>query len=182
MTMFRKRAVVLVCLLMAGGAAITAAQNSAPVGAKSGGQTQTTPSDAKTPAPEPNTVSVELAGAVPPEDRKNLKEYWPAVESRTKQQWLMVLPAEARPPVSRPGTVIIEGMVHTDGRVTGMALKQPSGRPALDRAAWAAITRSMPYAAFPYGIAADEAKVRFTFVYNQGAATPVGGPSASPIH
>jgi len=180
--MFRKRVAVLACMLMAGLPGIASAQSAAPVGAKGGGQTQTPATEKKTPAPEPNTVSIGLAGQVPPEDRKNLKDYWPALESRTKQQWLTVLPAEARPPVSRPGTVVIEGVVHTDGRVTGMALKQPSGRPALDRAAWAAITRSMPYEAFPYGIAVDEAKVRFTFVYNQGSATPVGGPGgASPI-
>jgi TonB family protein len=182
MMMFRKRIAVLVCVLMAGAAGIASAQSAAPVGAKSGGQTQTPAADKKTPAPELNTVSVELAGSVPPEDRKNLKDYWPVVESRTKQQWQAVLPAEAKPPVSRAGTVIIEGTVHTDGRVTGMSVKQPSGRPALDRAALAAITRSVPYEAFPYGIAVDEAKVRFTFVYNQGAVTPLGGPSASPIH
>jgi TonB family protein len=182
MRMFQKRVAVLVLVIMAGAAWIASAQSAAPLGAKGGGQTQAPAADKKAPAPEPNTVSVDLAGTVPPEDRKNLKDYWPALESRTKQQWLAVLPAEARPPVSRPGTVVIEGVVHTDGRVTGMALKQPSGRPALDRAAWAAITRSMPYEAFPYGIAVDEVKVRFTFVYNQGNVAPVGGPSASPIH
>jgi TonB family protein len=182
MTLFRKRFAVLVCVLISGAVGIASAQSAAPVGAKPGGQTQTPATDKKTPAPEANTVSVALAGSVPLEDRKNLKDYWAALENRTKQQWLVVLPVEARPPVSRPGTVVIEAMVHTDGRVTNMALKEPSGRPPLDRAAWAAITRSAPYQAFPYGIAVDEAKVRFTFVYNQGAATPVGGPGAKPVH
>jgi TonB family protein len=104
-------------------------------------------------------------------DRENLASYRAAVESRTKEQWLKVLPAQARPPQSTPGEVKIICWVHTDGRVTNMTLEQASGKVALDRAAWAAITGSAPYDAFPYGIAVDQVRMRFTFMYNGGPAS-----------
>jgi TonB family protein len=127
----------------------------------------------KNAAPEPETVAVSIVSKIPQVDRDNLKSYWAGVESQTKGQWLQALPAAAKPPLSASGEVKIVGWIHTDGRVTNMALEHGSGKAALDRAAWAAITGSVPYGAFPYGIAADQVKVRFTFDYN--GAGPDGG-------
>ncbi len=118
----------------------------------------------------PELVSVDFANQIPEVDRANLQGYKETLESRTNQRWLHV-----KPPVATPGQVKITCWVHTDGRVTGMTLQQPSGKVALDRAAWATITGSAPYDAFPYGIAVDEVKVRFTFNYNGVAAIPAKG-------
>lgn len=115
-------------------------------------------------------VSVDFANQIPEVDRANLQDYKATLESRTNQRWLHV-----KPPAATPGQVKITCWVHTDGRVTGMTLQQPSGKVALDRAAWATITGSAPYDAFPYGIAVDEVKVRFTFNYNGVAASPAKG-------
>jgi len=132
------------------------------------------------PAPEARSVSVEVVNQVPPVDRQNLQTYWTGVASRTKEHWL--LPALARPPQSTPGEVKIECWVHTDGSVTGMHLEQPSGKPALDRAALAAIRNSLPYDAYPYGISVDQVRVRFTFVYNGGASgAPLPGSAEKPV-
>jgi TonB family protein len=125
------------------------------------------------PAGDPETLAVEVVNHIPPVDRDNLKGYWPAVEGRTKAQWMHALPALAKPPQLAGGEVRITCWVHTDGRVTNMTVEQPSGKPALDRAAFAAITGSAPYDSFPYGIAVDQVKVRFTFVYNGGATSVV---------
>jgi TonB family protein len=126
------------------------------------------------------TLAVEVVSNLSAVDKSNLKLYWAGVESRTHSRWIQVLPALAKPPQSTPGVVKIDCLVHTDGRVTGMTLEQASGKVALDRAGWAAITGSAPYDAYPYGISVEQVKVRFTFVYNGGAAatsqTPIGAP------
>lgn len=175
MKAMQRAAVGLGLAVMMAGAQAGWAQQGAPAAKPAGTQAQT-------PEENPNNVAVEPVGHLFGEDRSNLKDYWATVESRTKDSWKAVFPAAARPPRAQGGVVKIEAVVHTDGRVTNMVLEQPSGKVQLDRAAWAAITRSVPYAAFPYGISVDEAKVRFTFSYNGGAgsAVPVGH-AAAPI-
>jgi len=129
------------------------------------------------PAPDPETVSVQVLTRLSPVDRQGLREYIPVLKRQTKDQWMTALPPEASPPISAAGTVQIDGSVHTDGRVTNLAITQSSGNKALDRAAWAAITGTT-YDSFPYGLTVDQVKVRFTFVYNQGdaAAAPPAAP------
>jgi TonB family protein len=141
-----------------------------------GSQSQSGAKKENPPAPAPASVAIEMVSQIPPVDRENLKGYWSGVAAHTKERLLQVLPAAAKPPLSTSGEVAILGWIHTDGRVTGMTLEHGSGKPALDRAAWAAITGSTPYEAFPYGIAVDEVKVRFTFEYNAGA----GGNGTAP--
>jgi TonB family protein len=142
------------------------AQNPGPV-------EKTAPGKGAAQTPEEKALNVEAMNQLTRVDRENLQGYWAAVNSRTKEHWL--LPALARPPQSTPGVVEIECWVHTDGRVTNMVLVQPSGKVPLDRAAWAAITGSAPYEAFPYGIGVDRVKVRFTFLYNGGDQVLNGG-------
>ncbi len=126
------------------------------------------------PQPAQNSITVDVVGQLFSEDQTNLNDYWPALEKRTKDTWLSLMPEQAQPPQSLPGTVRILCVVHTDGSVTNMVLEQRSGKAALDRAAWAAITRSVPYDAFPSGISTDKVKVRFTFLYNGGTVvTPM---------
>lgn len=134
---------------------------------------------AQTSEDNPNTVEVEPVGHLFGEDQSNLKDYWATVEGRTKKSWMTVFPALAKPPRAQGGLVRIECVLHTDGRVTNMVLTQPSGKVQLDRAAWAAITRSSPFDAFPYGISVDRVQVRFTFSYNGGPppVVPVGRPN-----
>ncbi|MFZ0630197.1 MAG: TonB family protein [Acidobacteriaceae bacterium] len=135
---------------------------------------------AQAPKSDPASLTVDVVGRLFSEDRSNLRDYWPALEQRTKDSWLAAMPDEAQPPQSTAGTVRIFCVVHTDGSVSGMTLEQKSGKAALDRAAWAAITGSAPYDPFPSGISTDHVKVRFTFVYNGGTqATPLGkkGPT-----
>jgi TonB family protein len=130
-------------------------------------------------AADEETLAVEVVDSLSAVDRSNLKAYWAGVQSRTQSRWIHALPALAKPPQSAPGMVKIDCWVHTDGRVTGLKLEQPSGKAALDRAAWAAITGSAPYGAYPYGISVEQVKVRFTFVYNGGTTTsqtPIGAP------
>lgn len=126
------------------------------------------------PQSDQNSITVDVVGHLFSEDQTNLQDYWPALEKRTNDRWTSLMPAQAQPPQSVAATVRILCVVHTDGTVSNMSLEQRSGKPALDRAAWAAIAGSAPYDSFPSGISADKVKVRFTFLYNGGAAaTPL---------
>jgi len=164
---------VLGLLLAVGGVQVAGAQKAPPTPPKGPANTAPAPDTAE-------TLGVEFVNHVPSEDRENLKGYLTGLASRTRDRWMAVLPAASRPPLSTPGEVKIVCWVHTDGRVTNMAIEQASGKVALDRAAWAAITGSAPYGAFPYGIAVDQVKVRFTFDYNGGAAGAQAGPNQKP--
>jgi TonB family protein len=143
------------------------------VGGAQAGWSQADAPAAKTPAQAPeagqNSIAVDVVGHLFSEDQSNLRDYWPALQSRTKDTWLAGMPAEAEPPQLLPATVSILCVVHTDGSVSGLVLEQRSGKIALDRAARAAILRSAPYDAFPSGISTAKVRVRFTFRYNGGA-------------
>ena len=123
-------------------------------GGETGAPNASTAPDARPPHRTRKRWRWQLAvNSVPREDRENLKGYWTDVETRTKQRWIQILPALAKPPQSVSGTVTIVCWVHTDGRVTDLTLETKSGTAQLDRAALAAITSSMPFNAYPYGIA-----------------------------
>jgi TonB family protein len=132
----------------------------------------TQPAPAPGAVPEAAALTVDVVSRIPSVDRENLKNYWTGVESRTKERWMQGLPADAKPPESAAGQVKITAIVHTDGRVTNVAVESSAGKASLDRAARLAIMNTAPFDAFPYGIATDAVKVRFTFVYNGGAAPP----------
>jgi len=123
-------------------------------------------------------VAVEIASSIPPEDRNNLKAYWAVVQSKTGQRWQH---APAAKTVVGSDAVKITGWIHTDGRVTGLAVEHGSGKTAIDRAAMAAISGSAPFEPFPYGIAVDQVKVRFTFGSSVPAPGTPGGPALTPI-
>ncbi|MGA8531457.1 MAG: energy transducer TonB [Acidobacteriaceae bacterium] len=152
---------------------ITLALGASPVGWSQ----QKAPADKsapQTPDTDQNSITVDVVGHLFSEDQANLRDYWAALEKRTNDTWTALMPASVQPPQSVAGTVRILCVVHTDGSVSGMTFEQRSGKAPLDRAAWAAIQRSVPYDAFPSGISTDRAKVRFTFSYNGGAAlTPL---------
>jgi TonB family protein len=115
-----------------------------------------------------NLVKVEIARPIPPEDRENLKGYWAEVRSKVGQRWQ----GEASASGAGSDPVKIICWIHTDGSVTGLTVEHRSGSPAVDRAAMDAITGAAPYDAFPYGIAEEQVKVRFTF----GSSAATGAP------
>jgi TonB family protein len=122
---------------------------------------------------EAGGLSVEVVNRIPAADRDNLKAYWPDVESKTKERWLHTLSGPSKSLADTQGEVKIVGWIHTDGSASGLVVEHTSGNKALDRAALRAITGSAPYDPFPYGIAVDEVKVRFTFDVSGGPPEPV---------
>ncbi len=126
---------------------------------------------------EQGAVAVEIVKPIPPADRENLQGYWGGVQSKAGQRWLRT--AAAKTAAAASDQLKITGWIHTDGRVTGLTVEHGSGNTAVDRAAMAAITGAAPYEPFPYGIAVDQVKVRFTF--GSGGAAP-GAASPAVLH
>ncbi|MBO6635332.1 TonB family protein [Parvibaculum sp.] len=71
----------------------------------------------------------------------------------------VVYPEEAR---GREGILVIVLLVHRTGRLEQFRVLQSTGDPALDRAALAAIQRSVPFAPFPAGITVARAPLQLT--------------------
>ena len=163
---------VLALMLVVGTAPWAIAQNSG--SANSGTAEPGAPQEK--PAPDPETITVQVVNRIPQVDRSNLKSYWTDVEGRTKDRWM-----QSKAAASASGEVKLVGWMHTDGRVTGLAMEQSSGNAALDRAARAAVTGSVPYDAFPYGISVNQVRVRFTFTSNEGDSGPAanGNPAGN---
>ena len=109
-----------------------------------------------------------------------MKEYVPRVVQKTKQNWYLIIPMEARPPESRKGRVMIEFTIQPDGKVTDMTLIGPSGDIALDRAAWAAIKESQPYASFGKSLTVPYLKLHFLFLYNEKPESEKTSEGAKP--
>ncbi|HVT97253.1 MAG TPA: TonB family protein [Acidobacteriaceae bacterium] len=127
--------------------------------------------DAKSAEQEQSGVTVAIVNRIPPEDKHNLNGYWAGVENKIGQRWQHAAAAQ-----KLTDAVKITGWIHTDGRVTGLMVEHGSGNASVDRAARATISESAPYDPFPYGIAVDEVKVRFTF--GAAAGAPDGPPPA----
>jgi TonB family protein len=109
----------------------------------------------------------------------NFGPYLNRVVFRIKVNWYNVIPAIARPPVMKKGTVIIRFSILKDGRIAGMIIQKPSGDTDLDRAAWGGITASDPFDALPAQFAGPYLNLRIRFIYNSGAS-PTPSEAAPP--
>jgi TonB family protein len=66
----------------------------------------------------------------------------------------------------KTGTVVIEVVIMKSGAVTTMKLMKSSGNIPFDRAAWGAITGSMPLPTLPPEFKGESLHLRSTFRYN----------------
>ncbi len=64
------------------------------------------------------------------------------------------------------GTLVVEFTLARSGRLASSGVCNPSGVPALDRAALAAVARAEPFAPLPASIAGESLRVRARFVYD----------------
>jgi TonB family protein len=107
----------------------------------------------------------------------DFQEYLKTVVRTVRRNWYAVIPADARPPLSKKGCAAIEFAIEKDGRLTGMKLVQSSGDATLERAAWAGITASSPFRPLPEQFTGQSLALRFHFHYNPaqlGHLTPIG--------
>jgi TonB family protein len=97
--------------------------------------------------------------------------YVQQVVRSVQAKWFELIPAVARKPQTKQGTVTIEFAILDDGRVSGMKLEGPSGDMDLDRAAWYGITQSNPFAPLPAQFHGKYLGLRFRFSYKPDANT-----------
>src|SRR5262249_19385915 len=80
-----------------------------------------------------------------------------------RQNWYILIPEVARPPIMKQGKVAIEFAILKDGNVAGMKLVGSSTDIALDRAAWGSITNSNPFQPLPREFGGTYLALRFYY-------------------
>ena len=92
--------------------------------------------------------------------------YLNRVLQNVRQNWYILIPEVARPPIMKQGKVAIEFAILKDGSVAGMKLAGSSDDVALDRAAWGSITNSNPFPPLPAEFGGQYLALRFYYYYN----------------
>ena len=93
-----------------------------------------------------------------------LREMLRAIYAR----WILLLPAEARPPQMMAGTTLIRFKVDPVGNVVAMSLDGSSHTEALNRAAWGAITETGHFHWLPAEFTGPYLELRIHFLVNKG--------------
>lgn len=96
--------------------------------------------------------------------------YLATLTKTVRTNWYSFMPPSVYPPILKQGRVSIEFFVQKDGKVKGTVLHASSGDVALDRAAWASITASSPFASLPEAFTGQRLGLRFFFYYNMDAS------------
>jgi TonB family protein len=113
------------------------------------------------------STGVEILSGLPPDQMAVFTgKVLPAIISQTKKAWYPIIPREAQPPQLEKGEVAIEFELYSDGKIRKMVLSSPSGKIALDRAAWGALTGAQPFAPFPPELTTEMIRLRFLFSYD----------------
>ncbi|MBZ5622409.1 MAG: TonB C-terminal domain-containing protein, partial [Acidobacteriia bacterium] len=94
----------------------------------------------------------------------DFKPYLIRVLASVKQHWLAVIPESVR--MGRRGKVAIQFSIARDGNVPKLVIAAPSGADALDRAAVAGISASVPFPPLPTEFKGDRIVLQFNFAYN----------------
>ena len=101
----------------------------------------------------------------------NFAPYMARMQVQVYRNWYDAMPESAVTPPYKKGTTVLEFSILKDGSVTGLKMLQSSGDVALDRGAWAAISRSNPMPALPPDFKADFFTMRAIFQYNVDKAS-----------
>jgi len=92
--------------------------------------------------------------------------YMKQLRDQIQTHWQPLIPESAMPPLNKSGTVVIEFAIVKSGQVTAMKLIKTSGDVAMDRAAWGAITGSLPFPILPQEFKGEYLLLRSSFLYN----------------
>ncbi|MGH9611705.1 MAG: TonB family protein [Bryobacteraceae bacterium] len=115
----------------------------------------------QSPAPGVNRSGLELLS-----DPKGVdfKPYLIRVLAAVRKNWFVIIPQSAR--MGRRGRVIIQFAIARDGSVPKLVIADPSGTEALDRAAVAGISASVPLPPLPAEYRGNQIRLQFSFQYN----------------
>jgi TonB family protein len=97
----------------------------------------------------------------------DFKPYMIQVLMAVRRNWLAILPESARS--GRRGRVIVQFAIDRTGGVPKLVIAEGAGADALDRAAVAAISASVPLPPLPAEFKGDQIRLQFAFSYNMPA-------------
>jgi TonB family protein len=83
------------------------------------------------------------------------------------QQWIPLLPEEARPPLNKQGATLIRFTINPDGTVAAMHLDGSTHDVALDKAAWGSITGVGQFPPLPKQFHGPNLELRIHYSVNQ---------------
>jgi outer membrane biosynthesis protein TonB len=92
--------------------------------------------------------------------------YMKRLKVTVQDHWGPLIPESAMPPMMKKGRVVIEFAIMKDGTIMGMRMISGSGDVALDRAAWGALTSSIPLDRLPVQFTGEFLLIRAAFYYN----------------
>lgn len=95
----------------------------------------------------------------------DFRPYMIKVLAIVKRNWLSVIPESAN--FGRRGKTMIQFSINREGKVPKLVIASPSGTEALDRAAVAGISASVPLPPLPAEFKGDIIRLQFGFTYNQ---------------
>ena len=97
----------------------------------------------------------------------NFQPYIQRIIRLIYQQWLPLLPEEARPPLNKRGTTQVRFTINPDGTIAAMHLDGSSHDDALNRAAWGSITGVGQFPPLPKQFHGPNLELRIHYLVNQ---------------
>ena len=94
----------------------------------------------------------------------DFKPYLIRILATVRRNWLAIIPESAR--LGRRGRVLLQFIVDRGGAVPKLVIAMASGTEALDRAAVAGISASVPFPPLPPEFKGAEVRLQFSFTYN----------------
>jgi TonB family protein len=121
------------------------------------------PSGGLRPSPNAGRVGSNLELLSDPQGA-DLRPYLLRVLSAVRRNWYAVIPESAR--LGRQGRVIVQFAIGRDGAVQKIVFGVQSGTDALDRAAIAGVSASVPFPPLPNDFKGNQVRLQMTFTYN----------------
>jgi TonB family protein len=94
----------------------------------------------------------------------DFKPYLIRILTLVRQNWFAVIPESAR--LGNRGLVQLQFIIDRNGQVPKLVIATPSGSEALDRAAVAGISASVPFPPLPNEFKGQQIRLQFAFKYN----------------
>lgn len=107
-------------------------------------------------------VLSDTSGVDPDELQKYLKRLYYEVYNN----WMPLIPEEARPPLNKQGETQIRFIIQPNGVISGMYLDDSTHDDALNRAAWGSITGLGQLPPLPKGMKDPNLVLRYHYFYN----------------
>lgn len=95
----------------------------------------------------------------------DFKPYLIRILAKVRVNWFAVMPESVK--LGRRGRVTLEFAIDRSGSVPKLVISMPSGAEALDRAAVAGISASVPFPPLPKEFPGQQIRLKFAFQYNQ---------------